>query len=316
MKGVTPLERSLLQATKEYNEINETSLTPEEVKGVFYTYYRLVAKILGKGNKDDYKSYIRRVESPGMGFFKFRLKKYVRRLEPRLGVTDIDFAKRAFAAIKKRGWRYYTWTEDEGFIFINEGTGQRYHIKRKGIVDMINASAYLYTIMDEELFKSGYDVYLGENIGPVEVKTGTIVIYNKQGKLVKRFKNLEEASNSTYFSTSYIHSVLLNNWDNDKPARIRDGYWFYDSGDGDTKKFRAYNINITNHTIYDVLNAKTGEVVVERLGTLSDICEYILALGLSIRCKTGRLKNIADGDGRKQLYGFRFRQSAIQSSKY
>lgn len=290
------------------------AITSKDIENTLDNYMRTLKGLMEKGTHDVDTSFIKRMEVPGIGFLRYN-ENIIKKKEETVNRKEIDNYEgiRVAVTLKKVGWHLLNWTQENGYIFYNEFTEKAYGLKREGLFGNFDAYMYFDKIKDTEFVKEGFAVYLGENIKEVNLVHGEIVVYNRLGMLIKRFNTLEEASKFTYFSKKYIHSVLLYNWDNELiPKRIRNTYWFFNKNYGNYKRFRATNITTYNKTIIDLINVKTGKIML-KFGTASDIVEYISSLGNSDTIRTSTILRLLDTN--KSMYGYKYRTSVLQTNK-
>lgn len=282
-----------------------------------YTNYHKVAKklmSLGKGNF--LETYIKRIEYPVMGYFYFKrgsARRYVEKKVDR-GFNRNEAIKAA-RELKKKGWYHIRWTLEEGHIFYNQNTGKFYPLKRDVIVGTMSAYLYFAKICRTDYVDYNIPVFLGENIVDVTVRCGSVYVYNKRGVLVNEFETIADAYDSIYLNNRYLLQVLLYNSDNPHDPRfIRGNYWFLDNERHKFRDFKHTTAIIRYSEVFDLLDAKTGEVVIERIGTASDLVEFFRSEGKCTPCKTGYIfRQYRNGD---PMYGYKIRKSFIQLSKW
>jgi YD repeat-containing protein len=308
------VRKKVEEAADEVGKKHNIKLSSKQASDLLEDYFRMLKGLMAKGEHNVDTSFVKRIEVPTFGFLRYnpniiKKKEESKNRKPIDNGAGIDAAR----ALKKKGWHFLKWTQENGYIFYNQNTDKAYGLKREGLFGNYDAYMYFLQICDTDFVRTGYSVYLGENISPAEIRHGAIVVYDRKGRLVKRFNTLEEVMKYTYFSLSYVQRVLLYNWENeDRPKRMRNTYWFYDKGFGNTKQFYSTNVNVRNKTLIDMIDVKTGKVQ-EKFGTASDIVEYLDSLSKYGKTRTSTILRLLNTG--KAMYGFKYRRSILQINK-
>lgn len=315
IKSGSILHSIIEDVTVELKEKYNYEITTKDLYIVFQDMHRVFKRLMGLGHDNNIKTYVRRFEYPGIGFISLNVNRLIKFVNGSDLLASNYESTQAARRLKKRGWSYIRWYQDKGFLFKRKEPEMYYLIDSDKVNSIMDAYYYFDKIYNEELISTGVRVVDVMDIKPIKPVVGEVRVFGLDGKFKRKYETLGKAIKDTYFPPEYVFDTLLYNSENPKsPRRLRREIWFIDNEETMRKSFRGIGKTTDVDIIFDLVDGDTGEMVIQQLGTASDVIEYIKVIKsvptirTSLVYKSIRLKH--------KIHGYRVRKSAIQVSKY
>jgi len=283
----------------------------EAIESILLLHSLAVKRLMMYGSIDK-KPYISRIKLGKIGEFRIKHRALRNKMFNPEGIKEEDLTKEfkyAKAYLEKNNWKYFDWTVEDGFMFINTETSELYKLQDNKIYNAFNAEVRFAEIVNKDKAKHGLDFTRVSMLKEFTIRR--VAEYTMDGDLIEVHNNIYNAHKKSGININKLGLALeaygefINK--SNKVGSLNKRLWYYLDGEAPQKIYpNVGKATVKHNFLIDMCDAE-GNVLIKEIGKPYEAVQLLKAITNKSNIKVSPILRVLDTG--KKMYGYVWNKS-------